>query len=321
MRVAQAIIIFSIVGIAPSYALDKIYWTQTTGGIFRSDFDGGNVELVISSPSLGLAIDEAGGKIYYSIVPNDEIRRADLDGMNVETLVTGLTTGTQHMALDLVNQKLYWIDSFNQKISRSNLDGTTQEDIVTSLNFAIGIALNPGQGKLYWTEGGPDVIRNANLDGSNIQTIYTSPTANAPLCLALDAEIGKLYWTEQKTTDNLLRSNLDGTNVEVLGSYTNPQDVALNFRRASPYIRRGRVYVTDFTAIGAPDQIKSSRLDGNGIEPVVMAPAVVIRFVGSGLPASLPLSESGTVAIITMVMLYLGISRVRSRLGNPHSPV
>ena len=60
------------------------------------------------------SIDAKGGQIYWTDIgmPGDRttsIRRANLDGTNVETLVTGLGRPAS-IALDVVGGKMYWTD-------------------------------------------------------------------------------------------------------------------------------------------------------------------------------------------------------------------
>ena len=69
------------------------------------------------------------GKKRPSHTPS-KIQRANLDGSNVEALVT---TGIFHPAgitLSLTAGKIYWSDNHTRKIQCSNLDGTGIEDVV-----------------------------------------------------------------------------------------------------------------------------------------------------------------------------------------------
>ena len=71
-------------------------------------------------------------KIYWTGWDTGKIQRANLDGSNVEDLVTGLhLVGT--LALDMASGKMYWIDLGPGKIQRANLDGSNVEDLVTGL--------------------------------------------------------------------------------------------------------------------------------------------------------------------------------------------
>ena len=90
-------------GIALDVSGGKMYWADwITGKIQRANLDGSNVENLITrgldSPS-GIALDIAGGKMYWTHTASNsapeaftkgKIQRANLDGSDVEDLITGL---------------------------------------------------------------------------------------------------------------------------------------------------------------------------------------------------------------------------------------
>ena len=81
--------------------------------------------------------------MYWTDSSDQYVRRANLDGTGMETLVSG-TAGTG-IALDLINRKMYWdnIDPLIPgKIQRANLDGSGVEDVITDLSLPAGIALD-----------------------------------------------------------------------------------------------------------------------------------------------------------------------------------
>jgi len=62
------------------------------------------------------------------------IQRADLDGSNVETLLTGLS-GPEFIAIDETNYKIYWTDDGDNKIRRANTDGSSVEVLLPVNNW------------------------------------------------------------------------------------------------------------------------------------------------------------------------------------------
>jgi len=91
-----------------------------------------------------IAVDMAGGKIYWPEAASGRIQRANLDGSVVEDIVVGLDTPTT-LALNLIEGKMYWTDSeaFGQvnRIERANLDGSNREVIVSGIGFPWGITV------------------------------------------------------------------------------------------------------------------------------------------------------------------------------------
>ena len=103
--------------------------------------------------------------IYWTDYGTDKIQRANLDGSNVQDLVTkGLNSFQDGIALDVAGGKMYWTDYGTDKIQRANLDGSNVQDLVTTgLEFPNGIALDVAGGKMYWTDSWTDKIQRAKL--------------------------------------------------------------------------------------------------------------------------------------------------------------
>ncbi|MBW2982524.1 S8 family serine peptidase [Candidatus Woesearchaeota archaeon] len=220
----------------------KVYWLQeecfdpdcfwtTFTGIVRSDLSGDNIELVCE-PEIyeddekelftDIKIDLINEKIYWMsslqyIAPiqffRNEIKRADLDGSNVETIVPFFSNNTPivDIALDNVNNKIYWAEIMNERIVRADFDGSNVETIVSNPGMQIRtIALDIPNSKIYFT--GTGNIKRADLDGSNIEIIhqFENPYRNG-LDLEIDSNGGKIYWIDSGTIE---RADLDGSDYE-----------------------------------------------------------------------------------------------------------
>ena len=109
------------------------------------------VLLVVLGCTAGPDEASATQKMYWADQQTNKIQRANLDGTNVEDLVTGLS-GPVGIALDIDGGKVYWADLASNKIQRANLDGSNVEDLVIGLGGSVGIALDVDAGKMYWTE-------------------------------------------------------------------------------------------------------------------------------------------------------------------------
>ena len=106
--------------------------------------------------------------MYWGGWRGEEIRRASLDGSEVETIVAGVDSA-RDLAVDEGGGKLYWAS--DDGVQRSNLDGSQVETLFSE--SSMGIALDLGGGKIYWSEWIQKRIRRANLDGSQVETIVT----------------------------------------------------------------------------------------------------------------------------------------------------
>ena len=191
--------------------------------------------------------------------PN-KIQRANLDGSNVEDLVTRGLANPAGIALDVAGGKMYWIDNGPpNKIQRANLDGSNVEDLVTrGLDDPWSIALDVAGGKMYWTDLGTKKIQRANLDGSNVEDLVTRGLDD-PWSIALDIAGGKMYWTDWGA-EKIQRANLDGSNVEdlVTRGLDAPVGLALD-------IAGGKMYWTDL----GTSKIQRANLDGSNVEDLV----------------------------------------------------
>ena len=199
--------------------------------------------------------------MYWVDSGTNTVQRADLDGSNIEDLVTtGLLTPTD-IAFDDSATKVYWADSGTDSIHRADLDGSNIEAVITTgLRTPIGVVLDTQYGYIYWADSGTDTIHRADLDGSNIEAVITTGL-RTPTDIALDPydpHLGKIYWTDSGT-DKIQRANFDGSNIEdlVTGLRT-PTSIALD-------LVAGKMYWTDSGA----DTIQRANLDGSNIEALV----------------------------------------------------
>lgn len=176
---------------------------------------GANVQSIVTTPDhpFAIAVDRPEGKVYWTAVNQAGIHRSNLDGTDVEDVVTNGLVAPTGLALDLVRGKFYWTDQTLGVIRRADLDGSNVEDVIVSgLATPMGLAIDPrDDGKLYWAEYGGGKIRRANLDGTSIEDIVT-PASATPSRVALDLLHDKVYWV----TIRIERADLDGSNVETV---------------------------------------------------------------------------------------------------------
>lgn len=206
---------------------------------------------------LAIAVDAQAGKIYWTDATLARILRANLDGSEVEPLVTSGVTFPAGLALDLGAGKMYWGDRDLPGVSRANLDGSDPELIVPGVS-ALGVALDVLNEKIYWTEEQQRVGR-ANLDGSEAETLLDD--LGSPNAIALDVDSAMLYVTDEGPS-KIVRAGLDGLGEEIIvsGDGINPFGIALD-------LDGGKVYWSDIsTGIS-----RRSNLDGTEPEDLFQA--------------------------------------------------
>ena len=121
----------------------KVYWTEPDS-IWRANLNGKNKEKLIADLGEMGSIAVAGGKVYWTEKnkPDENrgtIRRAALDGSNVQTLATLLSVPIG-ITVDTVSRHLYLTNS-NGRIQRANLAGKNIQNLVTELGMPAEIAL------------------------------------------------------------------------------------------------------------------------------------------------------------------------------------
>ena len=292
-----------------------IYW-RSYQGIQRATNDGTNRQLLVNTQtgsSGGIALDVEGGKMYWTLFAGtgrSKIQRANLDGSNVEDLITGLNE-PDTIALDVANRKVYWTNTFNSNIHRANLDGSNVEAIVVGRANLRGLTLDVANRKVYWTDRGYGArgarvgkIHRANLDGSNVEDVITG--LPEPGAIALDVANRKVYWTNSFTTQ-IQRANLDGSNIEDLVGGLRPAYIALD-------VEGGKMYWTD---IGT-GQILRANLNGSNIEDLVTTvnnpPFAIALGISQSTapppiappdPAPLDVNRDGQVTVMDLVAVAL----------------
>ncbi|MDE0627264.1 MAG: SUMF1/EgtB/PvdO family nonheme iron enzyme [Bryobacterales bacterium] len=267
--------------------LDGIITTVAGTGVAGYSGDGGPATAARLSHTYGIVVDAWGnlfiaearnhrvrkvilaapqtlpGKIYWTDSSTGKIQRANLDGSEVEDLVTSTSGNPERLALDVGAGKMYWSTN-NGIVRRANLDGSEVEDLITSgLSLLTSFALDLNAGKIYWTwsDFPTGKIQRANLDGSEVEDLITSGL-NLPNSLALDLGAGKMYWADFNTR-KIQRANLDGSAVEDLvtsrSGLLHPIDLALD-------LGAGNIYWTeDFNTA----KIGRANLDGSAVEYLI----------------------------------------------------
>ena len=170
----------------------KVYWSDrgdvegenVNPKIMRANLDGSSLETIVASDLMspvGIALDTANGKVYFTDRYANDIKRANLDGSDVEVVVRD-TEYPVDLALDLDKRVFYWTARkagalFRGELDGKETDGASLSPIITGLNAPIGVVLDGENGKLYYTDViVPDSgsIWVADIDGSHAKQLTTA---------------------------------------------------------------------------------------------------------------------------------------------------
>ena len=146
-------------------------------------------------------------KMYWTNLNANKIQRANLDGSNVEDLITRGLNKPYELKLDLAGGKMYWTNRFDGKIQRANLDGSNVEDLVTRAN-----GLSSPSGLALAVESAP-ALQGPCATGSAVPNPSANPWLVSDCNALLEARdplrgTGTLNWSE-----NTLISTWDGVTI------------------------------------------------------------------------------------------------------------
>jgi DNA-binding beta-propeller fold protein YncE len=116
--------------------------------------------------------------------------------------------------------RLFVLELSGGRIHSFSPDGSGGKVIVAGCHLPDGIVVDVEAGHIYWTNMGvPNLndgsIERADLDGGNRKIIVPQGVTFTPKQLHLEKRSGKLYWCDREGMQ-MMRANLDGTNVETL---------------------------------------------------------------------------------------------------------
>jgi uncharacterized protein YjbI with pentapeptide repeats len=174
------------IGIAIDRVNARVYWSRGND-VWRANLDGSDLELTLHINELtvvqDVALDLANLKLYVSNwsgweIDRGKIQRANLDGTQLEDVITNIGNGPVGVAVDAQAGRVYWTknasDSNRGCIMRADLDGTDPETVIAQIDPE-ALLLDLEDDRAYWTtfdyENPNGVIQRCNLDGSGLETL------------------------------------------------------------------------------------------------------------------------------------------------------
>jgi hypothetical protein len=314
-----------LAGIALDVPNGHLYTAVQAGddrGLYRVNLDGTNLVKLVTDYVTDVELDLMHGKVYWSNSAQANpgyrhIRRANLDGSNVETLVTlgwYYEVFCQGIALDPAAGKLYYSNhrySSRTEVRGANLDGSGDiflTELRQDLN-AGDLEIDVPGGKLYALEIGGRILK-LNLDGTGMETVLESP--GLLWGLALDGA-NHVYYSYVTATGEpqIRRANTDGTD----------QQLVLTNATGSWYLEYAPGANAVPVADAGPDQTvncgpqanvsvtldgtASSDPDGDTLEYVWTVPAgslvTLANPTSAVTTATIPATESGDYPILLTV--------------------
>ncbi|MCA9753616.1 MAG: hypothetical protein KC591_15585, partial [Gemmatimonadetes bacterium] len=175
------------------------------------------------------SMDLRDGVLYYADwSTNGKIWTSPLDASAFTEILTSSSPRSLAVPEPPISpeRSIYWGSDVALRIGRTDLDhggSSVGERIFVEIE---NVAVDLEAGHVYYTgQTSSHVIGRMNLDGSDVQVLMTGFADVRDL--VLDLEAGKIYWSETGA-DQILRANLDGTDVETVIPVFSPGGLAFD---------------------------------------------------------------------------------------------
>lgn len=245
----RKIFVFLLVAISCTFArAQKLYWTEHSVRIARSDLDGASPESALSPGGLpnGIAFDHIRNYAYWADESNQAIYRAQIDPTGglmpavlwIDLAPTGIPKGVD---IDLVNDYFYWADEGTDQIWRADITQSSPgPESLVAVSDPFDVELNVSLGKMYYTSNNPaPEIGWADLNGANPAPLITSGSTLF-LDIAVDEGTGTVYFVE--SVGSITQMDFDGSNVNSTSiSVSSPFSLALDAANGKMYWVDGAV--------------------------------------------------------------------------------
>ena len=304
-----------VTSLAVDEANGLIYWGvqvgRSGGKIQRSRLNGRNVQTLkdrLTSIPMGIALDAAGGTIYWTSA-SGKIRSMATEGSTrVTKILEDLSDPT---SLAVSNGYLYWAEPLG-RVRRVNLTATRKvpANIATGLGEPLSIAI--AKGKIYWVErngGKGGSLQRANLNGTQIEELKAF-TGGVPLGISIDSSDNKIYWTK---LSKIQRTNLTGRSViDVVTGLTRPSAIALGVVTAAepPAQTTRRTQTTQTTQTTTQTTYSKYDINKDGSVNNADTKAVAGAVGQSGTAITNPRTDvdgSGTVDVTDLILVIANL--------------
>ncbi|XP_062576146.1 low-density lipoprotein receptor-related protein 4-like isoform X3 [Saccostrea cucullata] len=165
---------------------------------------------------IALDVDIVRRKVYWTDTVLDKIMRANLDGSQVEEIISNGLDTPDGLTVDSVGQKLYWTDTGLNRIEVAETDGSNRKVLFwENLDKPRAIVLVYELGYLYFTDWGVNPrIERAWMDGQN-RKVLIDHDLGWPNGLVIDKLTSRIIWADARM-EVIGSADLNGGNRRLL---------------------------------------------------------------------------------------------------------
>ncbi len=178
----------------------KIIWISPNTDIVFANPDGSNKQTLYGGGGhiISLDIHFSSQKLYFLDRGPDLIFRCDLNGDNVEEIISTDLFDAKSITINNTTDQLYWTN--NGQLYRSTIEGDNIEILGSApgLDGLPELAIDEIEGKIYWMNSFDSSIYRCNLDGSDIQLFREAfASSSFPSFIYIDSRIEVLLDQDQ----------------------------------------------------------------------------------------------------------------------------
>lgn len=172
---------------------------------------------------IGLAFDPDNQEIYYTDDDNKVLYKNNLEGTN-EVMITDNLSDPRGIALDLANNRVFVVERGIDQITEvdvTNGNKTPVYSVADDATFQLPVGLDLYQDDLFMTavEIDAESVWTGNVDGSALSRIIDYSSGGYGYAIKVDMANQTIYFDDYDG-GNLLRANLDGSNIVEIGATT-----------------------------------------------------------------------------------------------------
>ena len=193
-----------------------VFWAdQQLGYIFYLDLNMNNTYLFPYNQQVVRRIRHSSilNKVYWVEGGTGTIHRSNIDGSELENILTTNSNNLGLIELDHNNNRIFYTITNDNYIRTANFDGTNQQILVNNVGTVQGITYDPTNDKIYWTEFFSGQIKKANGDGTNVSTIFRS--TGHPFDIEIDSTHQYLYFSD-RLFNKIFRLNTNGDSLTTI---------------------------------------------------------------------------------------------------------
>ena len=154
----------------------------------------------------GVSIDSNNSKLYWYESGTNTISSSDLNGSNIQTVVSSVNVDGGYVEVDTTNSYLFFSDTDrlgNTFIKRTDLSGnnsTTIATLPTATTSFEGITADPQSQTVYFADSNAGTISSVAYTGGSVSTVTTG--LSSIHAVAFKAASTLFYW-DNTSTDGL----------------------------------------------------------------------------------------------------------------------